>query len=79
MQSWLITLSRLMREAITCTHATMAHHLVTAVAMDRVQLNEVEDIDLMRRQLKQEPQGCLMLLRMAMEQRHRLHEARLRQ
>jgi len=57
----------------------MAHHLVTAVAMDRVQLNEVEDIDLMRRQLKQEPQGCLMLLRMAMEQRHRLHEARLRQ
>jgi hypothetical protein len=33
----------------------------------------------MRRQLKQEPQGCLMLLRMAMEQRHRLHEARLRQ
>ena len=67
-----------MREAITCTHAIMAH-LVTAVAMDRVQLNEVEDIDLMRRQLKQEPQGCLMLLRMAMEQRHRLHEARLRQ
>jgi hypothetical protein len=57
----------------------MAHHLVTAVAMDRVQLNEVEDIDLMRRQLKQESQGCLMLLRMAMEQRHRLHEARLRQ
>jgi hypothetical protein len=47
--------------------------------MDRVQLNEVEDIDLMRRQLEQESQGCLMLLRMAMEQRHRLHEARLRQ
>ena len=54
-------------------------HLVTAVAMDRVQLNEVEDIDLMGRQLEQEPQGCLMLLRVAMEQRHRLHEARLRQ
>ena len=38
-------------------------HLVTAVAMDRVQLNEVEDIDLMGWQLEQEPQGCLMLLR----------------
>ena len=65
-----------MREAITCnhmqSHAIMAH-LVTAVAMDRVQLNEVEDIDLMGRQLEQEPQGCLMLLRVAMEQRHRLH------